>query len=106
MTLAIFHLVMAIFLILLGSLIKYGKAAWLISGYNTASKEEKDKYDIEALCRGVGHFLFALAGTMVIPAAGSFFRAEGAIIAGWILFVLVTVVFLIYANTGNRYKKE
>lgn len=102
---ALFHLSLALFLVLLGCLIKYGKAAWLIAGYNTSSKDEKAKYDVEALCRGVGHFLFALAGTLVISAAGGYFNAEWAIHAGWILFILATIIFLIYANTDNRYKK-
>ena len=102
---ALFHLSLALFIALLGCLIKYGKVAWLISGYNTSSKEEKEKYDVEALCQGVGHFLFALAGTLLIPAAGGLLNAEWAVHTGWILFVLATIVFLIYANTGNRYKK-
>ncbi len=105
MVLAFFHLALALFLVLLGCLIKYGKVAWLISGYNTSSKEAKAQYDVEALCRGVGHFMFALAGTLLIPATGRLFNAEWAIHTGWILFVLATIVFLIYANTGNRYKK-
>ena len=76
MTLALFHLSLALFLVLLGCLIKYGKVAWLIAGYNTSSKEVKEQYDVEALCRGVGHLLFALAGTLIIPAAGGFFNVE------------------------------
>ena len=105
MVLALVHLALALFLVILGCLIKYGKVAWLISGYNTSSKETKAQYDVEALCRGVGHFLFALAGTMIIPAAGGFFNAEWAILAGWILFTLASIAFVIYANTGNRYRK-
>lgn len=102
---ALFHLAMALFMALLGGLIKYGRMAWLIAGFNTSSKEEKAKYDVEALCRGVGNFLFALAGILIIPAAGGYFDAEWAIHAGWILFTAAILVFLIYANTGNRYKK-
>lgn len=105
MTLALFHLSLALFLVLLGCLIKYGKAAWLIAGYNTSSKEAKEQYDVEALCQGVGHILFALAGTLIIPAAGGFFNAEWAIHMGWIFFTLTIIAFVIYANTGNRYRK-
>jgi hypothetical protein len=104
MPLAIIHLSMALLLALLGCLIKYGKVAWLISGYNTSPKEEKEQYNVDALCRGVGHFLFALAGILIIPAAGSFFNVEWAILAGWILFTLTSIAFIIYANTGNRYR--
>ncbi len=40
MTLALFHLFIVIFLVLLSCFIKYGKTAWLIARYNTSSKEE------------------------------------------------------------------
>lgn len=103
---AIFHLSLALFLVLLGFLIKYGKAAWLIAGYNTSSKEVKAQYDVEALCRGVGHILFVLAGTLIIPVAGSILNAEWAIHVGWIFFTLVIIAFVIYANTRNRYRKS
>ncbi|MDW7729292.1 MAG: DUF3784 domain-containing protein [Bacillota bacterium] len=88
MTQALFHLSLALFLFLLGGLIKYGKVHWLIAGYNTLSEEEKDKYKIEDFCRGVSYFLFALAGTLLIPAAGGFFNIAWAIHLGWILFAL------------------
>ena len=35
--------------VLLGILIKYGKMNFLIAGYNTMSKEERDKVDIKKL---------------------------------------------------------
>lgn len=31
-----------------------GHGSWFISGYNTASKEEKEKYNEKKLCRTVG----------------------------------------------------
>lgn len=31
-----------------------GHGSWLISGYNTAPKKEKEKYDAEKLCRVTG----------------------------------------------------
>ena len=102
---ALFHLALALFLVLLGCLIKYGRVDWLIAGYNTSSKEEKAQYDVDALCRGVGNFLFVLAGTLIIPAAGGFFKSEWAIHVGWILFTAASIVFVVYANTGSRYRK-
>ena len=39
-----------------------GHGSWLISGYNTASKEEKAKYNEKKLCRtmGIGMSVIAL----------------------------------------------
>lgn len=39
----------AILFIILGILIKYGKMYFLIAGYNTASKEEKEKVDVKGI---------------------------------------------------------
>ena len=39
----------AIIFIVLGVLIKYGKMYFLIAGYNTMSKKEKEKYDIKGI---------------------------------------------------------
>jgi hypothetical protein len=68
MTQTLLHLSLALFLFLLGCLIKYGKVDWMIAGYNTSSKEEKGKFDVEALCQEEDNFLFTLGGTMLIPA--------------------------------------
>ena len=35
-----------------------GHGSWFISGYNTASKEEKKKYDEKKLCRTMGCLLY------------------------------------------------
>lgn len=39
-----------------------GNGSWFVSGYNTASKEEKEKYNEKKLCRimGIGMFVIAI----------------------------------------------
>ena len=39
-----------------------GHGSWFVSGYNTASKEEKKKYNEKKLCRimGIGMFVIAI----------------------------------------------
>jgi len=54
------YLIPAGLLFLMGWLIRYKKYAWLISGYNISSKEEKEKYDLDKLTRLMGSFLFLL----------------------------------------------
>lgn len=100
------HVFMGMLFILLGYLIKYKQWSWLIAGYNTSSKKEKLKYDAAALCGGVGNFLFLLAGILFVTALGEIFNAARVVSLGWILFSVSTIAFLVYANTGNRYKKE
>ena len=62
-----------------------GHGSWFISGYNTASKEEKKKYDEKKLCRtmGVGMSIIAILALImgllenILPA---FFRHEEQVI--------------------------
>ncbi len=98
------HISMVMLFILLGYLVKYKQWSWLIAGYNTSSRKEKAKYDKVALCSGVGNFLFILAGISLIAAFGELLEARGVVSFSWILFSAATIAFLIYANTGNRYK--
>ena len=43
-----------------------GHGSWLISGYNTASKEEKEKYDEKKLCRTMGIGMSVIAILLLI----------------------------------------
>jgi hypothetical protein len=40
-----------IIFIICGIFLLFGKGSWLIAGYNTSSKEEKEKFDEKKLCR-------------------------------------------------------
>ena len=99
------HLAMALLMMLLGYLVKFRRWSWMIAGYNTSSPKEKNAYDIEALCSGVGHFLFVLAGILGFAFLGEWLEIPWLGAVSWAGFVGATVVFLIYANTGNRYRK-
>lgn len=97
------------FLLLVGWLVKYRKWTWLIAGYNTASKREKETYDIDKLTRHVGNLIFILAGIFGVMAIASLiFRdsLENIIRFGTTAFIATAVAGLVYINTGNRLKKE
>ncbi|MDE5413199.1 DUF3784 domain-containing protein [Alkalihalobacterium chitinilyticum] len=99
------HFVTGLFFILLGYLIKYKQWSWLIAGYNTSSKEEKATYDKQALCNGVGNFIFLLSGLLFITGLGEFLNMTWITKYSWIIAIIAIILFLIYANTGNRFKK-
>lgn len=102
-------MIVAAVLLLLGLLIKYKKAAWLISGYNTASKAKKQQYDIDKLCRYTGNLIFILSGILFITGALIliFDRSiETVALTGLIVFIAAAVCGIIYLNTGGRVKKS
>ncbi len=101
----IVHLVIIIIFILLGLFFIRGKGSFLISGYNTYSQAEKDRYNERALCRFMGKVMFAYAGCFAVVATSELFSSLIPLWVGLGLFFAVTAFTLIYANTGNRFKK-
>ena len=79
-----------------------GHGSWVISGYNTASKEEKEKYDEKKLCRttGIGMSVIAIL-TLIMGLFENFLPAFFVYIAVGIIVVDV-VVIIILGNTLCR----
>ena len=79
-----------------------GHGSWVISGYNTASKEEKEKYDEKKLCRtmGIGMSIISIL-ILIMGLFESVLPAFFAYIAVGIIVVDV-VVIIILGNTLCR----
>ena len=94
----------ALFLVF-GILLWKGKCAFLIAGYNTSSKEEKNRYNEKALCRFVAKLMFFCAFCMLL-------FALAPLVGTWLMWLtqavmlIVIIAAVIYANTGNRFKKK
>jgi len=93
------------FLILSFFLFK-GKGSSLIAGFNTLSEEKKAVYDKEALCKAVGWLLLIMAVLMFLFPLAMQLEAMWLFWIVFILFMVLPIGFAIYANTGNRFKKE
>ncbi|MDR1185162.1 MAG: DUF3784 domain-containing protein, partial [Coriobacteriales bacterium] len=92
-------LVMAVFLL-------NGKGAFLIAGYNTLSAKEKARYDTKALCRSVGWLFIALSACMALIPIGMSFGMPWLIYGDIVLGPVIIIGYLIYANTGNRFRRS
>lgn len=103
---AVTCLLIVIFMAVLGIVFLCGKGAMLIAGYNTSSPEERAQMDEKQLCRFMGKFCFAMAGGWLIAAAGVLLKQEILHVGGIALFCVIVIAGLIYANTGNRLKKQ
>ena len=79
-----------------------GHGSWFISGYNTASKEEKEKYDEKKLCRtmGIGMSIISIL-ILIMGLFESVLPAFFVYIAVGIIVVDV-VVIIILGNTLCR----
>ena len=101
----IVHIVIILIFIALGLFFRQGKGSSLIAGYNAYSKTERTRYNEQALCRFMSKIMFAYAGCFAVVAASALFHSLIPLWIGLGLFLAVTVFTLIYANTGDRFKK-
>ena len=82
-----------------------GRGAFLIAGYNTMPKSQREKYDTKRMCKFTGKILLPIS---ILTILIGFERFGGA---GWFVWVYFGTVFglvafaIIYSNTGNRFNK-
>lgn len=98
----IFSVIMSIIFIVLAIIFLMGKGDKLIAGYNTASEEEKSKVNIKRLRLLMAIICVITAGYVSIQPIIENNRAVqmGAFFA----FLLVTMIFIILANTWAQKK--
>lgn len=92
-------------LVAMGIMFLCGKGAFLISGYNSFSKSEKEKIDEKKLCRFMSKFMFALSACWLVIIVGLAVDIKPIMWWGMLLFFAAAIAGVILANTGNRFKK-
>lgn len=97
-------LLMSMLFIILGIVFSLGKGAFLISGYNMLSKEEKAKYDEKALCKFMGKSMLVIAFSVFLWGLSSLIKQHILFVIGLILFLGTVIFILVYSNTKNRFK--
>ena len=98
----IFSVVMSILFIILAVIFLMGKGDKLIAGYNTASEEEKSKVNIKRLRLLMAIICVITAGFVSIQPIIESNRATQ--MGVFFAFILVTMVFIILANTWAKKK--
>jgi len=94
-------IIIAALLLVMGVIIIIGKGDNLIAGYNTASRKEREQYDIKRLRGLVGGLLVAMAPMMFL------LLNESSMTAAWTftgLVLVLSIVVVILANTWAKKK--
>lgn len=94
--------ILAAIFFIMSILLICGKGSWLIAGYNTASKEEKEQYDKKKLCRAMGIFLLLIT---IATALLLTIEAEIMPLLYGTFLVLSLIVVVIYTNTKCKKDK-
>lgn len=100
-------MLVAILFIVLGGLIKYGKMYFLIAGYNTMSKTEKEKYDINSIATVFRNAMFGMAALILLGVLVARLTQISQIenIAFWVALVL-GIPYLMIRSNAKRFKKS
>ena len=98
----IFSIVIATLFIVLAIILLMGKGDKLIAGYNTASEEERKTIDIKRL-RIVMAVLMVITAILcaIVPLLGN---DKNSILAAAGIFIAITFVGIIFANTWAKKK--
>ena len=96
-------IIVAALLLVMGIIILIGKGDNLIAGYNTASKEERAKYNIKRLRGLTGGLLIVMAPMTALMLGEETMTAEWSFV-GLTFFMCIIVVIL--ANTWAKKKSK
>ena len=92
-------------MIIMGIVLLSGRGGFLIAGYNTKTKAEKEKYDEVALCKFIGKIVLIIAVMTILMGIEVLVTSMWFWIVWSVVFVAVITFSIIYANTKNRFKK-
>ncbi len=93
-------IIVAALMVLMGISILIGKGDMLIAGYNTASKEERLKYNIKRLRLLLGIFMIVMAVLML------FLLGDSVILSSYFMLItiILVIILLVLANTWAKKK--
>ncbi len=97
-------LILGVILLIFSIILICGKGSFLIAGYNTASKEEKERYDEKKLCRVMGFGMLIIS--LMLVAMFAFVNVLPEVFV-WIFgaAVLIDVIVMIILVTKCCIKK-
>lgn len=103
-----FYIIIGVCFIAIGLAIHVFKWYFLISGYNTMSKEKKAKVDTEGLGRLMGIYSYVNGGVLIVMGVLNAFGLNVALMPAIVFFSISTVYLLIKAQKydGNTFDEN
>ncbi|MCL2142331.1 MAG: DUF3784 domain-containing protein [Methanimicrococcus sp.] len=100
-------LMVAVFLVL-SLYFLTGRGGFLIAGYNTLPKAQKEKYDEKALCQSMGRFLLVATVMVAVLYYGIYIQNNLLIYITVACMVLSIFGYIYYMNKGggSRFLKK
>lgn len=90
--------------LLFGIMLSLGKWAFLISGYNMMSEEEKKKYNEKAMCKFMGKVAFSIAFCIILSMLSLYTNEKVLRDVAFIAIFLICIFAIIYLNVAKKFK--
>ena len=104
-----FEVLIPILIILLfitiGIFLSKGKGIFLIAGFNTMSKEEREQYNLLNVCKFMSKFCFAIAFYILLLIINTYHEIKGMSVLVPFLIIGTTLFSVIYLNVSKKFKK-
>ena len=95
----------ALIFLILGIIIKYGKMYFLISGYNTLTKEEQQKVDVKGVATVFRNVMFGMALIIIIGyLIAQKFENDNIEIIAFVCAILLGIPYLLIKANSKKYK--
>lgn len=94
-------IILTVIFVIMGTLFAFGKGGFLIAGYNTASNEDKAKYDKRKLNRCFSFFCFGIA---IVTGITGYIDTETFAVHVGLSCILILLIFLFV--TSSTYCKK
>lgn len=91
---------------ILGVVFSLGKGSFLIAGFNTLPKKEKEQFYISAMCKFMGKMMFVFSLSVAFWVLSDYLQKPFLIRIGLAIFLGNIVFILAYMNTSNRFKNS
>lgn len=104
----VFYFLTAATLLAMGLIVHKGKAYFLISGYNTYSREKRENVDVVSIARLMGYYGYSNAFAFFLTGALDYFGVEVGLTPVLIFFGISTMILIIRAQKydGNMYDEQ
>jgi len=99
---SIFYLFFGGLLFFMGLVVHKGKAYFLISGYNTYSKEKKEKVQVEDIAKNMGLYGYVNGAAGVLAALLSYVGVKNLLLPVMVVFFVSTGVLLVTSQKYDR----
>lgn len=99
------NLIVALIFIILGVLIKNFKIYFLIAGYNTMSKEDQEKHDIECIATVFRNAMFGMAIILLLGyGISKWFHNSNIELITLFVAIIIGLPYLLIVSNSSIYK--